>query len=284
MSERFSADTLFTHWVIEMNAAHLSTRTVEERVRAVLQMARETGADPVCANSHEIAVWLSSKESAATQNTYFSHLNAWFMFLVRRYHRTDNPMELLNAAKRKHAVPRPIHRSDLLAVLSLPRLSKVTRDKILLGAYAGLRVHEIAKIRGQDVDLSAGKIFVKGKGRREDFIPLHPILLALAEDYPSGFWFPSPSDPLSHVTSRRVSIAISSAFARAGIRATAHQLRHYYATELLAGGSDVRVVQTLMRHCSLSTTAIYVKVSEEQQRTALDGLPKLPSLAGLKEL
>lgn len=70
-------------------------------------------------------------------------------------------------------------------------------------------------------------------------------------------------------------MAISHAFAQVGVQATAHQLRHFYATELLASGADIRIVQTLMRHENLSTTAIYTKVSEEQQRAALAGLPSI---------
>lgn len=60
---------------------------------------------------------------------------------------------------------------------------------------------------------------------------------------------------------------------RLGVPGSGHQLRHWFATALLAGGADVRVVQTLMRHGSLSTTAIYTLVSDGQQRAALDGLP-----------
>lgn len=89
---------------------------------------------------------------------------------------------------------------------------------------------------------------------------------------PAGLLVPLPKDPTTHITSKRICSAISRAFERVGVQATAHQLRHYYATELLNAGTDVRVVQTLMRHASLATTAIYTKVYEEQQRKALEKL------------
>jgi len=66
---------------------------------------------------------------------------------------------------------------------------------------------------------------------------------------------------------------ISRAFARHGLDVTGHMLRHHFATSLLEAGVDSRIVQTLMRHRSLATTARYMKVFEVQQREALDKLP-----------
>ena len=268
-------EELFERWLIVMRAANLSYRTIEERIKRVRQAANEIGAPAHELTAYQIARWIGDKGSAATQNTYYCHLNAYYTFLVRAHLRGDNPMEMFSAPKRKVGTPRPIHPEEFIAVLAHPQLTETTRDKILLAAYAGLRVHEIAKIQGRDINLRAQKIFVRGKGSREDYIPLHPDLCELARKYPQGYWFPSPKDPTTHVTSKRICAAISRAFERVGVQATAHQLRHYYATELLNAGTDVRVVQTLMRHASLATTAIYTKVSEEQQRKALEKLPSI---------
>ena len=77
---------------------------------------------------------------------------------------------------------------------------------------------------------------------------------------------------VTHVDSKAVAQSIVDAFARVGITMTSHQLRHYFATALLEGGADARVVQTLMRHENLSTTALYMGVSVKQQKAALDAL------------
>jgi integrase/recombinase XerD len=71
-----------------------------------------------------------------------------------------------------------------------------------------------------------------------------------------------------------LSATISRAMHRAGVPASAHSLRHWYATELLEAGADVRTVQTLLRHASLNTTAIYLKVNADKQRAAGLALPK----------
>ena len=148
-----------------------------------------------------------------------------------------------------------------------------TRTKILLASYAGLRIHEIAKLRGQDIDTAGGTLTVTGKGGRTDLLPAHPIILTQAANYPrKGHWFPSPTRPGQHVTAKTVGTVIARALRRAGIDATAHQLRHFFATSLLEAGVDSRIVQTLMRHASLATTGRYLGVTLTQQRAALDSL------------
>ena len=89
------------------------------------------------------------------------------------------------------------------------------------------------------------------------------------------WWFPSPLDPGRPIRRDSVSTAIGQVMRRAGVDGTAHQLRHWYATELLHSGTDIRVVQTLMRHASLATTAQYAAVDDDQQREAVHRLPNI---------
>ena len=161
---------------------------------------------------------------------------------------------------------------QLAAVLALP-LRRRTRTMIILAAYAGLRAHEIAKIRGEDIDPRAGTITITGKGGRTDTLPAHALVLQAAADHPRrGWWFPSPAAPDRPITAKNVGAVIAAALRRAGVNATAHQLRHRFATALLRGGADSRIVQPLMRHESLATTALYLAVDADQQTTALNAL------------
>ena len=141
-----------------------------------------------------------------------------------------------------------------------------------------MRVHEIAKIKGEDISPVAGTITITGKGGRTDLLPAHQLILQQASNYPRrGLWFPSPKDPAMPVRAKTVSAVISAAFDRADSPATAHQLRHYFATSLLRAGADSRVVQSLMRHESLATTGRYLAVNVDQQRAALSGLTPIPN-------
>lgn len=144
-----------------------------------------------------------------------------------------------------------------------------------LAVYHGLRAHEIAKVRGEDIDLYAATLRVVGKGGTDDTVPLHPVVAADARAMPRlGWWFPSPRGGRPE-RRESVSAVISRAMKRADVAATGHQLRHWYGTALVRSGTDIRVAQTLMRHASLATTALYTAVDDTQQRDAVARLPVL---------
>ena len=265
-------DTLIDAWTLTMQAQGLSQATITERTRLIHQLARTTGTDPVALTPHTLTAFLAAIDSPVTADAYYSIARAWCTWLVRAGHRDDDPTMRVPRPRVPPARPRPITRPQLDTLLATP-LRSSTRTKILLAAYAGLRIHEIAKLRGQDIDPAGGTLTVTGKGGRTDLLPAHPIILDQAGDYPrKGFWFPSPSRPGKHVTAQTVGTVIARALRRAGIDATAHQLRHFFATSLLEEGADSRIVQTLMRHSSLATTGRYLGVTLTQQRQALEHL------------
>ena len=264
-------------WEASMQGQGLSARTITERIRVINQVAAATGTDPAALTPQAISAWLATLPSAATKNAYFTILRAWSKWLLQSDHRADDPTTRVPRPKTPAGHPRPVTDAQLDAVLALP-LRQGTRTKIILAAYAGMRVHEIAKIRGEDISPVAGTITITGKGGRTDTLPAHQLILQQASHYPRrGLWFPSPKDPAVPVWAKTVSRVISDAFDRADAPATAHQLRHYFATSLLRAGTDSRVVQSLMRHESLATTGRYLAVNTDQQRTALSGLHPTPN-------
>lgn len=174
-------------------------------------------------------------------------------------------------------VPRPVTDAQLRDLLAT-RMHHRTRVMILLAALAGLRVHEIAKVRGEDVDPVGRTLRVTGKGDKTAVLPLHPLLAKQAATMPAtGWWFPGNSKrPGQQITWRAVSQIISQAMRRAGIPGgTAHQLRHWYGTTLVGDGADLRTAQALLRHENLNTTAIYVGVRDEKRTEAIDRLDPL---------
>ena len=260
-----------------MQGQGLSARTIHERIRVITQIATTTGTDPAALTPQTISTWLATLPTAATKNAYFTILRAWSTWLVQSDHRADDPTTRVPRPKTPAGHPRPVTDAQLDAVLALP-LRQDTRTKIILAAYAGMRVHEIAEIRGEDISPVAETITITGKGGRTDTLPAHQLILQQANLYPRrGLWFPSPKDPAVPVRAQTVSRVISDAFARADAPAPAPQLRHYFATSLLRAGTDSRVVQSLMRHESLATTGRYLAVNTDQQRTALSGLHPTPN-------
>jgi integrase/recombinase XerD len=261
-------------WRRDMTMQGLSDRTINSRLALVTHAAG--GQDPVFLDSEHVAEYLARPGlSVGSRGTYAAALRAWFAWLQRTGQRADNPMDALSRPKVPAGEPRPAETAAIRAVLASD-LWPSTRAMILLGAYQGLRVSEIAAVRAEDVDVEAGKLWVVGKGGRRASVLLHPAVAEIAGRMPeSGLWFPSPADASRHVDRSSVSAVISRAFQRAGYRFTAHQLRHWFASQLLRSGATVREVQVQMRHTSLQHTARYMAVDEDHARQALAGLPAL---------
>jgi len=277
VSDTDAPTLLVEAWEASMQGQGLSARTITERIRVIRQITAATGTDPAALTPQTISTWLATLPSAATKNAYFTVLRAWSTWLVQSDHRVDDPTTRVPSPRTPAGHPRPVTDTQLDAVLALP-LRQDTRTKIILGAYAGMRVHEIAKIKGEDISPVAGTITITGKGGRTDTLPAHQLILQQASYYPRrGLWFPSPRDPSAPIRAKTVSTVISQAFDRADAPATAHQLRQFFATSLLRAGTDSRIVQSLMRHESLATTGRYLAVDTDQQRTALNALPPTPN-------
>lgn len=260
-----------TDWEIWQTAQRLSRVTIDERLRVIRLLHAETGEQPLHIEAVTIVRWLASHEgwSDSTNCTYTSYLTAWFKWLQVTDRRLDNPMVKVGTPHTPDREPRPISDAGVIKLLQA-RMWKSTRRMILLALLAGLRVHEIAKVRGEDFDLGAKLLWVKGKGRRLKSIPLHPLLVELASEMPAaGYWFPMRGYEGEHVLSKSVSDIIGRTMRRAGVRGTPHCLRHWFATTLLDSGVDIRVVQELMRHKSLATTQVYTQVSTERRQEAI---------------
>ena len=186
-------------------------------------------------------------------------------------------------------MPRPVadeHMPRLLAAAN----RKKTRAMILLGALAGLRVSEIAKIRGEDFDLRGGQLRVVGKGGVTAYVAVHPRIAELAVTMPRrGPWFPTGkgnSSGRDHILGRSVSSLIGGCMRRASVPGTAHSLRHWFGTTLVDDGADMRTVQELLRHASLQTVQIYTKVRKVKKAEAINRLdlwraPAAPALVGV---
>jgi len=255
-----------------MRAASLAPRTIQARIDLVLLFAERTGLDPTGASWQDLTMFLAALAGAGTRQTYQGHFRAWYQWLVRMEYRPDDPTQKLHKQRVPRRSPRPFTIGQVSKILS-QRMHRRTRAMVLLGAYEGFRVSEIAKVAGPHIE--GPNIWVEGKGGVVDKVPLHPLVAEVAETFPArDFWFPSHVRP-GPMTGNSASRIISDLIARAGVDGTAHQLRHFFLTEALrASGGNLKVAQELGRHASIATTAGYTKVDDEERRAAVFALPR----------
>jgi integrase/recombinase XerD len=156
----------------------------------------------------------------------------------------------------------------------------------LSAAYgAGLRVSEVVALKVPDIDSKRMLLRIEqGKGRKDRFAMLSPQLLELLRDWwriarPKVWLFPG-QNPLNHLTTRQFNRAVHTAAHMAEIskRVTPHTLRHSFATHLLEQNIDIRVIQVLLGHAKLDTTALYTRVATNIIREVMSPLDRLTPL------
>lgn len=188
----------------------------------------------------------------------------------------------LSWPRQPRALPRVLSQEEVVALLEALRLPKY-RVLAMVMYGAGLRIGEACNLEVSDIVAARMVIHVRGKGNRERDVPLSPRLLAVLrahwrrEQPPLPFLFVGKftGKPLNPESMRK---AMQRAHVTAGLkrRASPHMLRHSFATHLLEAGTDVRVIQELLGHRHLSTTAGYTKVTHATMAKTMSPLDRLP--------
>lgn len=226
--------------------------------------------------------------AAATISKDLSGIRAWCRWAIRAKLRQDDPTLELEWPKKIEPIPRCLKARELRqldAILNAPLPVLDTKKRhvrqretriVLLMLYAGLRLSEVPNLDWRDVDLDEETLIIRdAKGGKDRALPIHARLaehLALTpEEKQIGA-------VCGHLNGKKISYkSVPHVFDRwlkeAGLRISAHQLRHTFATQLLWAGRDLRTIQRLLGHASLSTTERYLSVEMEQKRAAVDSLP-----------
>jgi site-specific recombinase XerD len=155
---------------------------------------------------------------------------------------------------------------------------------------AGLRVSEVVSLKVSDIDSKRMMLRVEqGKGHKDRYAMLSPVLLELLRDWyriarPQGWLFPG-QNPVNPMTTRQLTRACHAAAHMAELtkRVTPHTLRHSFATHLLEQNIDVRVIQVLLGHAKLETTALYTRVATNTIREVMSPLDRLTPLRPKKD-
>ncbi len=211
-----------------------------------------------------------------------AELRSFGDFMVREEILERNPFRLIRAPRVPKRLPRYLTVAEAEALLAVPDTStpRGLRDRAIIEVLyaAGLRVSELVGLDIGDVDLAQAQVRVVGKGGKERIGLLgRPAVEAVRAYLKTGrpaLLSRQPTNALwlnhrgGRLTARGVALILSKAGQQAGIRTpvSPHIMRHSFATHLLDGGADLRVVQELLGHADLATTQIYTHVSQSRAR------------------
>lgn len=267
---------LIVAYLAHLRAAGFSPATVRDRDFLLRRVADELPHGLDNASGDELAVWLGRDGwSRWTRYTYWESLFAFYTWAAsgRCPHLDFNPMTELTRPRAPLCEPRPVSDEQLLVGLGMPR---PWHTAVILAAYAGLRCAEIARLTRDDVDELT--LCVVRKGGKVMQLPVHSLVWQEIRDMPAGPCVRRPSGRAYSPGS--LSAKASAAFVRAGLRGvTLHRFRHYFATRLLlprelgGAGADVRTVQELLGHASVTSTQVYTRVTDRQRHLAVSALP-----------
>lgn len=278
------------HLRIERNASPLTLKSYAEDLECLLIYFQEqTGGVPSPQDVH-IAVlrgYVSYLHACgyarATIARRLACLRSFFRFCCREGICATNPAKALRTPRAGRKLPHFLTTDQISSLLEAPPANESAglRDRAMLETTysAGLRVSELVGLNLADWDHDAGILRVRGKGRKERIAPVGSFATRALDRW-MEVRRPDPTAPTSHrdamflnrfgrrLTVRSVGRMLEKHLQVAGLEriTTPHTLRHSFATHLLDGGADLRSVQELLGHKSLSTTQIYTHVSTRRLR------------------
>ncbi|GAB6180669.1 tyrosine recombinase XerC [Desulfotomaculum defluvii] len=218
------------------------------------------------------------KLSRATVARKLASWRAFFKFLSIENLVTNNPMLRVANPKKEKRLPTFLYEDEIEQLVETPDQSPLgIRNRALLELlYAsGVRVSELVALNLEHIDLSAGYIRVMGKGSKERIVPIHQKAIAALEEYYRVVRNQMVSQDCkavflnykgSRLSDRGIRKIVDKYCQEIGVKlnVSPHKIRHSFATHLLDNGADLRAVQELLGHVSLSTTQIYTHVTKKK--------------------
>jgi site-specific recombinase XerD len=243
-------------WSAAMRRRNLAPGTIEARRYQLRLWSTFIGDRWRVADRHDVEAWIDSRSLAArARYSSISHLHAFYVWCRREGLVEVDPTELVERPRLERRLPRPARAGDVARAVGdgLEPLEVCAA----LAAYQGLRCVELARLRWQDVDLEAGRLYLRGKGNRDRVLRiarrLRPILQA--HDGATGYLLGR------RVTPARMSQRLNQHLRARGCQCTAHQLRHAFACSALEASGNIAAVQQALGHASIATTQIYAAVA-----------------------
>ena len=288
-TERATADALAAYAAHLRTERHVSPHTLRAYLADLRQFLAFAGAGGLAAVRIEtIRHWLRALDGRVDRSSIARKLAAvrgFFRFLVDTRRVTHDPSAAVATPKTTRKLPAHLTLDDVDRLLATPRADGVLglRDRAILELLysSGLRVSELTGLDWEHLDTDAALVRVLGKGRKERVVPVGRPALRAVEVYrvaaASAGW-PAVRGAVfrnargGRLTSRSVGRLVDRHVLASGTttKATPHALRHTFATHLLGAGADLRAIQELLGHASLSTTQRYTHVDLRRLMEAYD--------------
>jgi integrase/recombinase XerC len=222
----------------------------------------------------------SHKKSSISRK--LAALRSFFKFLMRQGKVDKNPAELVTTPKKEKRVPFHLTIDEVIALIKAPKGNNLIpmRDRVILETLysCGMRVSELTSLDLANLDLEEGLVRLMGKGNKERIVPLGSYARQVIIIYLEARGNPPASAPFiinargGRLTSRSVARIVDKYILKLATvkKISPHTLRHTFATHLLEGGADLRAIQELLGHASLSTTQKYTHVTIDRLMEVYD--------------
>jgi integrase/recombinase XerD len=267
-----------------MAVRNFSDKTRHDYIRHVKNFAAFLGRSPDTASAEDLRRFqLHQRQTGvqpASMNSAVSALRFFFSVTLDRPD-MERHLTFVREPRKIPVILSPEEMARLLEAAPSPKY----KAAMSAGYSAGLRVSEVAALKVADVDSKRMLLRIEqGKGRKDRFAMLSPRLLDFLRDWyciarPAVFLFPG-RDPMQPMTARQFTRAVhmAASIAELNKRVTPHTLRHSFATHLLEQNVDIRLIQVLLGHAKLETTALYTQVATNVIRAVTSPLDRLTPL------
>jgi len=265
----------------DMTIRKLAPKTQHNYLQRVKNFATYLGRSPDTASSEDVRRYqlhlTASGVGVPTINQTISTLRFFFKVTLGR----PDLVERATFVRAPRKLPVVLSPEEVARLLdAAPSLKYKAALSVAYGA--GLRVSEVVALKVSDIDSKRMIIRIEqGKGRKDRYVMLSPHLLELLRAWyrlarPQGWLFPG-RDPVNPMTTRQLNRACHAAaqMAEIGKPVSMHTLRHSFATHLLEQNIDIRVIQVLLGHAKLDTTALYTRVATKTIQQVMSPLDRI---------
>lgn len=274
---------------IEKNASPYTIQYYQDDLNAFHQFLQAEGIHHLKeVNQQVVRLFLTQlydqKLSRRSVSRKISSLRSFYKFIEREDETYTNPFVHIHLPKAEHPVPGFLYKQELEKLFDVNDLTESLgqRDQAILEVLygTGIRVSECQSLRLSDIDFTVGTLFVRGKGRKERYVPFGRFaeialetylnegradLQEKAKDSTDIVFLNARGRPL---TTRGIRLILNKMVDKAAltVHVHPHKLRHTFATHMLNEGADLRTVQELLGHESLSSTQIYTHITKDHLR------------------